>query len=66
MTFGVDQIIAKKRDFSGLRRGLVTNDAALTTRLEPSRCALQAVAFDLKRLFSGLFGMVTLKFGWSD
>ncbi len=60
MKFGIDQLIAKKRDYKGLRLGLVTNDAALTTRLEPSRCALQAAGFHLQCLFSPEHGLTAM------
>lgn len=58
--FGIDQLINNQSRLHHKRVGLVTNDAATTSYLQPSRKALLDAGVNLKCLFSPEHGLQTI------
>lgn len=57
VSFGIDQLLKQHPSWKQSRIGLVTNEAATTNRLEPSRQALLKTGFNIQRLFSPEHGL---------
>lgn len=57
VSFGIDQLLKQNPSWKQSRIGLVTNEAATTNRLEPSRQALLKAGFNIQRLFSPEHGL---------
>lgn len=57
VSFGVDHILKHIQDYKGKRLGLVTNDAAVTSKGTSSRLALLANGFNITKLFSPEHGL---------
>ncbi len=57
VSFGIDQLLLSPPEWKSQRIGLITNDAATTFDLEPSRTALLKRGFALQTLFSPEHGL---------
>lgn len=57
--FGIDQLLLQSTtvEWKHSRIGLVTNEAATTRTLEPSRLAMQKAGFNIRKLFSPEHGL---------
>ncbi|MBW0176322.1 DUF1343 domain-containing protein [Sediminibacterium sp.] len=57
LAFGIDSLLHTTPSWKGLRIGMVTNEAATTRLLEPSRQALLKAGFNIQVLFSPEHGL---------
>lgn len=57
LLFGVDKLLGMQPHWKPLRIGMVTNEAATTNGLVPSRLALQKAGYNIVRLFSPEHGL---------
>ncbi|MFC0182694.1 Uncharacterized conserved protein YbbC, DUF1343 family [Pseudarcicella hirudinis] len=57
LQFGIDQLIASPEKLAGKKVGLITNDAAKTSNLQPGRKALAEAGIGLVLLFSPEHGL---------
>ena len=57
LSFGVDEFIKHREDFKKLKFGLVTNDAAVTSKGVKSRVALLEAELQIVKLFSPEHGI---------
>jgi len=55
--FGIDMLLRQQPSWKALRIGMVTNEAATTCLLEPSRQALLKAGFNIQLLFSPEHGL---------